>query len=85
MRLEVFIQEVAMAELIDMSNPDIRERLARAKAAGSMTYDELNELLPCDEMTAEEIDEVVRSVVAMGINLVDQEGGASPNSALRER
>ena len=74
-----------MAALIDMSKPDIQERLQRARASGSMTYDELNKLLPSEEMAAEEIDEVVRLVLAMGINLVDQQGGASPNPASRQR
>ncbi|WAC24916.1 RNA polymerase sigma factor RpoD [Blastomonas sp. SL216] len=65
------------APLIDLNEASVKKLLARAKKRGYITYDELNEALPQDQMSSEQIEDVMSAISEMGVNIVenDEEGG----------
>jgi RNA polymerase primary sigma factor len=64
------------APLIDLNEANIKKLLARAKKRGYLTYDELNDALPQDQMTSEQIEDVMSAINDMGVNIVENEEAA---------
>jgi RNA polymerase primary sigma factor len=64
------------APLIDLNEADIKKLLARAKKKGYITIDELNEALPQDQMSSEQIEDVMSAINDMGVNIVENEDAA---------
>ncbi len=64
------------APLIDLNEANIKKLIARAKKRGYITYDELNEALPQDQMTSEQIEDVMATINDMGVNIVENEEAA---------
>ncbi len=74
------------APLIDLNEGNIKKVIARAKKRGYITYDELNEALPQDQMTSEQIEDIMSALSELGINIVEneeqgEEGEAAPAAA----
>jgi RNA polymerase primary sigma factor len=65
--------DVADAPLIDMNDASIKKLIARGKKRGWLTYDELNDALPQDQMSSEQIEDVMSTLSEMGINLTESE------------
>jgi RNA polymerase primary sigma factor len=65
--------EVDGAPLLDLNEASVKKLLARAKKRGYITYDELNEALPQDQMSSEQIEDVMSSLSEMGINLIEND------------
>src|ERR671912_1995686 len=63
------------APLIDLNEASIKKLIARAKKRGVITYDELNSALPQDQMTSEQIEDVMSALSEMGVNIVENEEG----------
>jgi len=63
------------APLIDLNEATIKKMMARAKKRGVITYDELNEALPQDQMSSEQIEDVMSALNDMGINIVESDEG----------
>ena len=61
------------APLIDLNEGSIKKLVARAKKRGYITVDQLNEMLPQDQMSSEQIEDVMSSLNDMGINIVENE------------
>ncbi len=61
------------APLLDLNEGNVKKLILRAKKRGYITYDELNEALPQDQMTSEQIEDVMSALSEMGINLVENE------------
>jgi RNA polymerase primary sigma factor len=61
--------------LIDLNEATIKKLLARARKRGVITYDELNEALPQDQMSSEQIEDVMAALSDMGVNLVESDEG----------
>ena len=61
------------APLIDLNEASVKKLLARAKKRGYITYDELNEALPQDQMSSEQIEDVMSAINDMGVNIVENE------------
>ncbi len=59
------------APLIDLNDASIKKMIARAKKRGVVTYEELNEALPQDQMSSEQIEDVMSALNDMGINVVE--------------
>ncbi len=70
------------APLIDLNDASLKKLIARAKKRGVITYEELNEALPQDQMSSEQIEDVMSALSEMGVNVVeaaedsDEEEGA---------
>src|SRR4028118_942037 len=61
------------APLIDLNEASLKKLIGRAKKRGYITYDELNEALPQDQMSSEQIEDVMAAFSEMGINIVENE------------
>ncbi len=61
------------APLLDLNDASIKKLLARAKKRGFVTYDEINEALPQDQMSSEQIEDVMSAISEMGVNIVENE------------
>ncbi|TNE58117.1 MAG: RNA polymerase sigma factor RpoD [Alphaproteobacteria bacterium] len=59
--------------LLDMSDQAVKKMIANAKKRGYVTYDELNEVFPSDEVSSEQIEDTMSMLSEMGINVVDNE------------
>jgi len=51
----------------------IKKLLASAKERGSVTYDELNAALPPEEVSSEQIEDVMAALSEMGVNVIEAE------------
>ena len=71
--VETETQDSGDAPLIDLNDASIKKLLARAKKRGFVTYDELNEALPQDQMASEQIEDIMSAINEMGINVVENE------------
>ena len=63
----------APAPMLDMSQAAVKKMIATAKARGYITYDELNEVLPPEQVTSEQIEDVMAMLSEMGINVIDND------------
>jgi RNA polymerase primary sigma factor len=61
------------APLIDLNEATLKKLVARAKKRGYITYDELNNALPQDQMSSEQIEDVMSALSEMGVNIVENE------------
>ena len=59
--------------LIDLNEADVKKLIARGKKRGYLTYDELNEALPQDQMSSEQIEDIMSAISDMGINIVESD------------
>ncbi|HEX2804338.1 MAG TPA: RNA polymerase sigma factor RpoD, partial [Sphingomicrobium sp.] len=73
-------QDSGDAPLIDLNDASIKKLIARAKKRGFVTYDELNEALPQDQMASEQIEDIMSAINEMGINVVENEEEAEDDS-----
>jgi len=63
----------ADSPLLDMSDVGVRKMIAKAKARGYVTYDELNKVLPSDKTSSEQIEDTMAMLNEMGINVIESE------------
>lgn len=59
--------------LLDMSQTAVRKMIAQAKERGYITYDELNEFMPADQVSSEQIEDIMAMLSEMGINVTEGE------------
>ena len=63
--------EPADGPVLDMSDAAVKKLIKTAKARGFVTYDELNEVLPSEEVSSEQIEDTMAMLSDMGINVID--------------
>jgi len=67
---------------LDMSQAAIKKMIADARERGYITYDQLNQALPPEQVSSEQIEDVMSMLSEMGINVIEEdereegEGGA---------
>jgi len=59
--------------LLDLSDAAVKKMIKAAKKRGYVTYEELNEVLPSEEVTSEQIEDTMAMLSDMGINVVETE------------
>jgi RNA polymerase primary sigma factor len=59
--------------LLDMNDATVKKFIKQAKARGFVTYDELNKVLPSDQNSSEQIEDIMSQLSEMGINVVESE------------
>ncbi len=77
-------EEAGDSPLIDSSQAAVKKMLARAKERGYVTYDELNAVLPPDQMSSEQIEDTMTMLSEMGVTVVEaeeQDDGAEGKAA----
>ena len=57
--------------MLDMSQAAVKKMIAQAKAKGYITYDELNAVLPQDQVASEQIEDVMSLLSEMGVNVIE--------------
>jgi RNA polymerase primary sigma factor len=72
------------APLLDLNEAAVRKLIARAKKRGYITYDELNDALPQDQMSSEQIEDVMSALNDMGVNIVENEEASEDGEERRE-
>ncbi|MEX0349813.1 MAG: RNA polymerase sigma factor RpoD [Paracoccaceae bacterium] len=58
---------------LDMSQAAIKKMIAEAREKGYITYDQLNQVLPPDQVSSEQIEDVMSMLSEMGINIIEDE------------
>src|SRR6056297_3621007 len=59
--------------MLDMSQAAVKKMIANAKTKGYLTYDELNRVLPPEQVSSEQIEDVMSLLSEMGVNVVEEE------------
>jgi len=62
--------------LLDLTDQSVKAMVKTAKKRGYVTHDELNKVLPSEEFTSEQIEDVLAQLSEMGITVVDNEEDA---------
>ncbi|MFZ2004329.1 MAG: RNA polymerase sigma factor RpoD, partial [Stellaceae bacterium] len=71
-------EEAAEAPLLDQTAVAIKKMLARGKERGYLTYDEVNAALPTEQVSSEQIEDVMTQLSELGINVVENEDAEEP-------
>ena len=58
---------------LDMSQAAVKKMIAEARERGYITYDQLNQVLPPDQVSSEQIEDVMSMLSEMGINIIEDE------------
>ncbi|WP_313618631.1 RNA polymerase sigma factor RpoD, partial [Agrobacterium sp.] len=66
--------------LLDLSDDAVKKMIKAAKKRGYVTMDELNSVLPSEEVTSEQIEDTMAMLSDMGINVVEDEDAEEANS-----
>ncbi|MXP14003.1 RNA polymerase sigma factor RpoD [Altererythrobacter confluentis] len=72
------------APLIDLNEASIKKLITKAKKRGYVTVDELNEALPQDQMSTDQIEDVMSAISEMGVNIVENDEDAEAESEVEE-
>lgn len=59
--------------LLDLSDAAVRKMIKLAKKRGYVTHDQINAVLPSEEVTSDQIEDIFAMLNEMGINVVEQE------------
>ncbi|WP_282603628.1 RNA polymerase sigma factor RpoD [Paracoccus sp. PARArs4] len=64
------------AHSLDMSQAAVKKMITEARERGYITYDQLNQVLPPEQVSSEQIEDVMSMLSEMGINVIEEEEGA---------
>ena len=70
--------------LLDLSDAAVKKMIKHAKKRGYVTHDQLNAVLPSEEVSSDQIEDVYAMLNEMGINVVDNEDNAEDEEAKPE-
>ena len=70
--------------LLDLSDQSVKKLLKIGKTRGYVTHDELNAVLPSEEVTPDQIEDTMAMLNDMGITVVEQEEGEDGEAATDE-
>jgi RNA polymerase primary sigma factor len=59
--------------LLDLSDAAVRKMIKAAKKRGYVTHDQVNAVLPSEEVTSDQIEDVFAMLSEMGINVIENE------------
>ena len=58
---------------LDMSQAAVKKMIGEARERGYITYEQLNQVLPPDQVSSEQIEDVMSMLSEMGINIIEEE------------
>jgi len=70
---ETAAPETSDSPVLDLLDAAVMRLIKVAKARGYVTYDELNEVLPPDEVSPDQIEDIMTMFSDLGVNVVDAE------------
>jgi RNA polymerase primary sigma factor len=80
-------QEAPQADgpLLDLTDAGVKKFIKQAKARGYVTMDELNKVLPSEEVTSEAIEDTLAMLSEMGVNVVEAEEDVAEGGEVANR
>ena len=79
-RLKSKRRHVSDGPLLDLTDAGVKKFIKQAKARGYVTMDELNKVLPSEEVTSEAIEDTLAMLSEMGVNVVEAEEDAAEST-----
>jgi RNA polymerase primary sigma factor len=70
--------------LLDLSDAAVKKLIRSAKKRGYVTHDQINSVLPFEEVNSERIEEVLAMLSEMGVNVVETEEASEEGEEQRE-
>src|SRR5829696_8319194 len=74
----------APSPLLDLSDAAVKKMIKQAKKRGFVTFDQLNEVLPSDTTSPEQIEDIMSMLSDMGINVSEAEDADSDEETKEE-
>src|SRR5450432_2641819 len=74
----------APSPLLDLSDAAVKKMIKQAKKRGFVTFDQLNEVLPSDTTSPEQIEDIMSMLSDMGINVSEAEDSDSDEESKEE-
>jgi RNA polymerase primary sigma factor len=74
----------APSPLLDLSDAAVKKMIKQAKKRGFVTFDQLNEVLPSDTTSPEQIEDIMSMLSDMGINVSEAEDSDSEEDSKEE-
>src|ERR1700737_3830226 len=74
----------APSPLLDLSDAAVKKMIKQAKKRGFVTFDQLNEVLPSDTTSPEQIEDIMSMLSDMGINVPESEDAESEEEEAKE-
>src|SRR5262249_58810848 len=71
----------APSPLLDLSDAAVKEMMKQAKKRGFVTFDQLNEVLPSDQPSPEQIEDIMAMLSDMGINVSESDDDAEDDDS----
>ena len=80
------VVETPDSPLLDLSDAAVKKLIKTAKKRGYVTYEEVNAVLPSDQVSPDQIEDIMAMFSEMGINVVDEDEveEAEPETAEEE-
>jgi RNA polymerase primary sigma factor len=78
-------RESTDSPLLDLNDKAVKQMIAAAKKRGYVTHEELNKVLPSEEFTSEQIEDVLAQMSELGVNVVDADDQAENEDGEAER
>ena len=70
--------------LLDLSDAAVKKLIRSAKKRGYVTHDQINSVLPSEEVNSEQIEDVLAMFSEMGVNVVETEEASEEGEEPRE-
>src|SRR6516225_9506608 len=74
----------ASGPLLDLSDAAVKKMIKQAKKRGFVTFDQLNDVLPSESTSPEQIEDVMSMLSEMGINVVESEDAEADDEEKQE-
>ncbi len=81
----VVTEPAADGPLLDLSDAAVKRMIKAAKRRGFVTHDELNAVLPSEEVTSDQIEDIYAMLSEMGISVVESEEAEEGAAATEEK
>ncbi len=78
-------EQDAETTLLDTQSASVKRLIARGRERGYITFDELNAVLPPDQMSSEQIEDVMAMLSEMGIQVVENEDNEEAEAPREEK
>jgi RNA polymerase primary sigma factor len=72
------------SQLLDLSDAAVKTLIRSAKKRGYVTHDQINSVLPSEEVNSEQIEDVLAMFSEMGVNVVETEQASEEGEEQRE-
>ena len=72
MKIKAEDRDVDLEAGLEKLSPEVKTLIEEAKKKGSVTYDELNKVLPDDTVSPEKLDSIFQMLDELGIEIIDE-------------